>query len=370
MKALFLSNDASIPDVASATRARMQAYAGHIGEMHVLLCTGKRRTTTDGAITIHEVKVPKILSPFLLPRCARELILKYEIEIVSAQDPFEHGFAAMHSVRGTKAKLHVQVHTDFISPWFRHGYTRAAFLNHIRVFLAGIVLPRANGIRVVSPRLKRSLMARYRTHIVEPTVIPIAVNREKEASKELEAPFSFTLLTVCRLEPEKHVEDILRALALVRKKYPYVGLVIAGEGSERAHLRSVKLSLDLVDWVRFLGTRTDIFQLTKASHAFVQASAFEGYGRSLIEAADTGIPIITTDVGVVGDVLMPNVHVLTFPVRDVPALAEQIISLIEDNAKRTTLSLAAQTAVAEHLREFSNQPKMIMEDLKRTIEHA
>ncbi len=370
MKALFLSNDASIPDVASATRARMQAYAGHIGEMHVLLRSTKARTTTDGAITIHEVKVSKWFSLFLLPRHARGLIKEYGIEVVSAQDPFENGYAALQSVRGTKAKLHIQVHTDFLSPWFTYGYSAPILLNHIRVFLAGRVLPQAQGIRVVSLRLKRSLTARYRNRIVEPVVIPIAALNEDRAGKELEAPFSFTLLAVSRLEPEKHVDDVLRALVLVRERYPYAGLVIAGDGSERAHLRAEAQRLGVSDWVRFLGTRTDISQLLKASHVFVQASAFEGYGRSLIEAAQAGIPIITTDVGVVGEVLEPNVHALTFPVRDVSALAEHVVALIEDNARRTSLSLAAHAAVTEHLRTFKDQPRMIAEDLQKVIDQA
>lgn len=368
MKALFISNDRSIPDVASATRARMQAYADRIGEMHVLLRGITPRTTSDGSITIHEVRVSRFLVPFMLQRHARILIKKYGIEIVSAQDPFEHGWVAMRiGKKDPKVKVHIQVHTDFLSPWFRYGYSKQAFLNHIRVFMADRVLPRADGIRVVSERVKRSLIARYGDRIPEPVVIPIAAPEVPVEDAEVAPPFPFTLLAVSRLEPEKRVGDLLRVLAQVRKRYPEAGLVIAGDGRERARLRHMAQSLGLDDQVRFLGARSDVRSVMRSAHVFVQASAFEGYGLTLIESALASLPIVTTDVGIVGDVLLPNTHALVAHVGDVLQLTNHVVSLIEDNALRTALSLAAHQAVTEHLSLYRDQPGMIAHDLKNTL---
>src|SRR3989344_3548115 len=117
-----------------------------------------------------------------------------------------------------------------------------------------------------------------------------------------EHQFTFTLIAVGRLEPEKRIEDILAALKLVAKQYPMVGLFIVGEGSERGRLERMARHLGLGDKVIFLGERPDVRALIASAQAFIQASAYEGYSRTLIEAALAKVPIITTDVGIVGEV--------------------------------------------------------------------
>lgn len=367
MKALFISTDSSIPDVTSATRLRMQAYADAIGEMHVLLRGRKARTTTDGAITIHEVRVPKHLIPFKLQEHARSIIETYGIDIVSTQDPFEYGWVGLKACKGTKAKLHVQIHTDLFSPWFTRGPLLVSLLNRIRLMLADKVLPQADGIRVVAPRIERALVARYKGRIQAPVVIPIASPDVGAEQRTLEAPFPFTLLTAARLEAEKRLEDLLCAVAEVRKTYPTVGLIVAGGGRERMRLRLCARSFGIENHVRFLGARADVGDLMGAAHAYVQSSAYEGYGLSLVEAARKDLPIVTTNVGIVGDVLVGGTHALVSEPGDIDGLVQNIKALIEDNRLRITLAQAAHQAVDEHLAHYQNQPQMIADDLKRIV---
>ena len=88
------------------------------------------------------------------------------------------------------------------------------FLNGYRRQIADRVLPEADGIRVVSERVKKSLVERYGSHIVEPTVIPVAVDSNIPEPVRLPThPFTFSLITVGRLEPEKRIEDIIDALS-------------------------------------------------------------------------------------------------------------------------------------------------------------
>ncbi|HWH07271.1 MAG TPA: glycosyltransferase family 4 protein [Candidatus Paceibacterota bacterium] len=370
MKALFISTDSSIPDVTSATRMRMQAYAEAIGEMHVLLRAKRARTTTDGAITIHEVCVAKPLIPFKLAKHAHAIIKKYDIDIVSTQDPFEYGWVGMKACKGTKAKLHVQIHTDLFSPWFTRGSSSVALLNRIRLMMADRVLPKADGIRVVAPRIERSLRARYKNSIVSPVIIPIAMPDVQKESTALEAPFPFTLLAAARLEPEKRLHDLIHAVAEVRKLYPTVGLVLAGEGRERGALRALARTHGIENYVRFLGTRADVPDLMGAAHAYIQTSAYEGYGLALVEAARNDLPIITTNVGIVGDVLLPGTHALVSEPGDIQGIVQHIRALIEDNRLRITLAQAAEQAVREHLLVYANQPQMIADDLRDTVEKA
>ncbi len=373
MKALFVSNDPTIFAAASPARARMRAYAEAIGELHIVSSApSAARDEQEGNLFLHPVHVSKLFRLHTLARRAHALVLEYGIEIISAQDPFEHGLAALRAARGTEAKLHIQVHTDFLSPWFvksgnwRSPRVRMPLLNRSRRKIADRVLPHAAGIRAVSERVKASLLARYASRIPEPSVLPVAVDAAVPEPIPLPPhPFRFALIAVGRLEPEKRIEDILAALKLVVAHYPMAGLFIVGEGSERGRLERMTYSLGLRDNVIFLGNRPDARGLMRSAQAFIQASAYEGYGRTLIEAALAKIPIVTTDVGIVGEVFKGYEDVLAAPVADPTALSLNIVGIIEDTSVRAELPIHAETAARAHLASIGDLPSRIAADLAR-----
>lgn len=376
MKVLFVSNDPTIFDTGSAARARMHAYAATIGELHIVSSAGRgAQGGQEGSLFLHPVHTLKLFRMRTLAKRSHALILKHGIEVVSAQDPFEQGLAALRAVQGTSAKLHIQVHTDFLSPWFvrsgnwRSPRVRMPFLNHYRRTLADRVLPAASGIRVVSERVQSSLVARYGSRIKEPVVIPVAVDTRVPARVRLPMhQFTFALITVGRLEPEKRIEDILAAMKRIAPQYPMVGLFIAGEGRERRRLERMTHSFGLDGKVIFLGNRRDAWGLMQSAQACIQASAYEGYSRTLIEAALARIPIITTDVGIVGEVFKGFEDVLSAPVADPEALAVHIVGLIEDNAVRQQLPRRAEAAARTHLAAVGDVPARIALDLARVAE--
>ena len=380
MKVLFISNDPTIFDAGSAARARMRAYAALIGELHIVSAADKNaREEQDGNLFLHPIHSWKLFRVRALALRAHALILEHDIEVVSAQDPFEHGLAALRAIskiQAPKPKLHIQVHTDFLSPWFvksgnwRSPRVRMPLLNSYRRKIADRVLLAAASIRVVSERVKASLVERYGNRISEPSVIPVAIDPVVPEKIRLPAhPFTFALITVGRLEPEKRIEDILAALKLVVPHYPMVGLFIVGEGRERGKLERMARSLGVENKVVFLGDRPDARGLMASAQAFIQASAYEGYGRTLIEAALAKVPIITTDVGIVGEVFKGYEDVLSAPVADPTALSLAIVGFIEDNAVRQELPRHAEETARAHLAFVGDIPARIAEDLARTLQH-
>ncbi|MFH1178310.1 MAG: glycosyltransferase [bacterium] len=378
MKVLFISNDSTIFNAASASRARMRSYAVLMDELHIVSSASPdAREEQDGNLFLHPIHSSKLFRVSALAKRAHTIILEKSIEVVSAQDPFEHGLTALRAVRGTKAKLHIQVHTDFLSQWFirsgnwRSPRVRMPFLNRYRRRIADRVLPSAAGIRVVSERIKNSLIARYGSRIHEPSVIPIAVDSVVPEQVRLpEHSFTFSLIAVGRLEPEKRIEDIIAALKLVVERYPIAGLFIVGEGRERARLERMVHSLGLSNSVIFLGHRTDAWGLMRSAQAFIQASAYEGYGRTLIEAALARVPIITTDVGIVGEVFKGYEDVLSAPVADPTTLSLHIVGFIEDMAVRKELPIHAEAAARAHLATVGDIPSRIVEDLAQILKPA
>jgi glycosyltransferase involved in cell wall biosynthesis len=354
MNALFISNDPKLLDPASAVRARMRSYAGAIGALHIICRASKGELIED------EVSGGKLC-----------------IEVVSAQDPFEHGWIAARALKGTAARLHIQIHTDFLSRWFlrdqvfRSPKVPVPLLNRIRILLADYTLPRAHAIRAVSMRVRTSVVERYGGKIVAPSVLPITPPIDDVPAVPLpEHAFTFALITVCRLEPEKRIEDILFALARIGLRYAAVGLVIVGEGSERKRLEHLARTLGIEKRVLFLGERADARGLMKSAQAYIQASAYEGYGMTLIEAALAGIPIITTDVGIVGEVFAGYRDVLAAPPGDPAALATHIMGIVEDHQARELFTQAAELAARNHLAQYSDQPTRVAADLARTLPSA
>jgi len=378
MKVLFISNDPTIFNAASASRARMCSYAALMDELHILSSASRdEREEQDGNLFLYPIHSSKLFRIHALAKRAHAIILEKRIDVVSAQDPFEHGLAALRAVRGTKAKLHIQVHTDFLSQWFvrsgnwRSPRVRMPFLNRFRRRIADRVLPSAAGIRVVSERIKNSLIARYGSRICKPSVIPVAVDSAVPEQVRLpEHSFTFSLIAVGRLEPEKRIEDILAALKLVVERYPMAGLFIVGEGRERARLKRMVHSLGLSNNVIFLGHRTDAWGLMRSAQAFIQASAYEGYGRTLIEAALARIPIITTDVGIVGEVFKGYEDVLSAPVADPTTLSLHIVGFIEDMAVRKELPIHAEATARAHLAAVGDLSAHIAFNLAQMLKPA
>ena len=370
-KVLFVSNDPSLFVQDSAARQRMYVYAAEIGDLHILSPAARGAAEThEGALHLYPVRVPRILRFFALRARARHLIRSEGIEVVSAQDPFELGLAALSARRGTAAVLHVQVHTDFLSPWFiRSGSVRMNLLNRVRVRTAGYVLRRARGVRVVSQRIKEAMAKRYELEVREPAVIPVVVEAKPPDPVPLPAhAFKFGLACVGRLEPEKRIGDLFAALALLKPEYRRaVGVFIIGTGRQRRSLEQRAGALGLSGSVVFLGHRPDAWALMRSAQAFIQTSAYEGYGRTLVEAALAGVPIITTDVGIVGDVLRPGKEALVAPVARPAAIAQHIETLVEENHTRMALTAAAKAAVDVHLHAAGDIPQRIAADISACL---
>ncbi len=361
MKALFISNDPHIFVPESAVRARMRAYAASIGELHVLSVAPKGSAESqEGTLYLHPLTGPKLLQLLLLKRRAKALIVAHGIDVVSAQDPFEYGRAAVAAAEGTRAAVHLQVHTDFLSPHF----SAESFKNRMRIRIADQVLLKAHGIRAVSERVKKSMMERYGNRIVEPSVIPIGIASGLPLPAPLpEHAFTYTMIAIGRLETEKRIDDMLQVLARIRIHYQNTGLFIFGDGRCRSAIMRRAGELGLLRNVVFLGHRHDARRYIEHVHSFIQTSAYEGYGATYLEVALARKPIVTTDVGIIGEVFDPKTDVLACAVGDIDCLTRQVSRLIEDNPLRKLLADAAEIAAKKHLETVGDVPSRIAADL-------
>jgi glycosyltransferase involved in cell wall biosynthesis len=213
---------------------------------------------------------------------------------VTVQDPFETGLVGVLLARHLGVPLHVQVHTD---PFDIH-FKKHSFLNRLRVVIARFVLRRAARIRVVSGRIARSLTPLHLS--AEISVLPIytdvgffrGVTRTKHPTHDV------SLLYIGRLEKEKHADLAVRALAGVRAAGFDAGLTIVGEGSELPQLHALEQALNVADFVEHVGRVSDIRPFLSTATVVLVPSEYEGYGIVIIEALASGVPVISSDVGI------------------------------------------------------------------------
>lgn len=110
---------------------------------------------------------------------------------------------------------------------------------------------------------------------------------------------SFQFVLIGRLVFYKNVQVVLKALKIVKEKFPQISLIIVGEGPYRKTLEELVNKLDLQDNVNFMGTITDEFEKNKiiaSSQALVFPSYYESFGLVILEAFAQKKPVVASNM--------------------------------------------------------------------------
>ena len=370
MNILSISTDRKLFEPGSAVRSRTLEYGRLVDELHIIIfskCShGFGSETFPPNIFLYPTNAHTrwgyIPHAFLEARRLKKQGVR--IEVVTAQDPFEAGLAGYFIARLFGAKLHLQVHTDFMSPYFDAG----SFLNRIRVRVAKFLLPRADAVRVVSERISKSTLGIVRPG-VPVAVLPIFTSAEPSSSLRVKRSnpatnrypqFEKHILMASRLSPEKNIPLALKAMKEIVTKHPNVGLIIAGSGAEEVRLKKLVESLGLAKNVVFEGWQDDLASYYKTADLFLLTSNYEGYGMTVVEALSAGCPVVMTDVGCAGDVVESGKNGLVVPVGDEKALTRAVIKVLSGEAH-----LSAKTPKLATKKEYLAAYRASWEDAKR-----
>jgi L-malate glycosyltransferase len=142
---------------------------------------------------------------------------------------------------------------------------------------------------------------------------------------------------IAALVPHKGQRHLIEAAHLVVQRLPDVRFVILGEGELREHLERLVRDDHLEKHVLLPGFRTDVLGCLKSFDLFVMSSVTEGLGTSLLDAMACSRPIVATRAGGIPEVVEDGVTGLLVPPRDHKAMADAIVTLIEDRARRLAM---------------------------------
>jgi glycosyltransferase involved in cell wall biosynthesis len=154
---------------------------------------------------------------------------------------------------------------------------------------------------------------------------------------------NFVWLIVGRFQPVKDHHTLIRAFARVSAASPRSVLLLAGSGPLQTELQDLVKGLGIESKVRFLGLRSDIPALMNAADACVLSSTQEAMPMTLLEAAATGLPAVTTDVGGTSEITQHEVTGFLVPPSNPVALADAMLRLSE-------LSPATRSRMGEQAR--------------------
>ncbi len=151
--------------------------------------------------------------------------------------------------------------------------------------------------------------------------------------------------TLANLRPEKGLEDLVEAAALVLRARPDVRFVLWGEGPIRVRLEQLIARLELAGSVELPGPTSRPEEALRDLDIFVLPSRSEATSNAILEAMATGLPIVATRVGGPPGLVEHERTGLLVPPRDPAALGQAIGRLLDDPALSGRLGVEARAVV-------------------------
>lgn len=364
----MLAQDPNICVVGSSARKRMKRYAELFDELHIivmtasfkarepqsLFCSGETPRSPDeqnGRLFLYPAAGNPLLQRWRMYRIARKLVSRVRFDVITSQAPDEVGLIAYRIARRFNIKLQLQVHTDVLSP----RYGRASRKEYLRALLAQFLLPRADCMRVVSERIKRSLVAELRIPESKIFVLPIFTDLEplrdsfpKPEDLTRLKKYAFRMIAVGRfVDKEKNFSMLIKMMADFVKQEPTAVLFLVGDGPDKANYQKKVVRFGLNKNVVIEPWRNDLASFYKCFDVSLISSNYEGWGLVAMEAMAAGVPLVMTDVGLAGEIVRDGVNGRVVPMGDRDAFLAGVLDLYEHPEKRHAFADAARHTLAE-----------------------
>jgi glycosyltransferase involved in cell wall biosynthesis len=229
-----------------------------------------------------------------------------------------------------------------------HGHVLRSYFGPVRSALFTVIergLARLTS-RLITPsgRLADELAAVYHVHRRDRfQVVPLGFDLERfdhceqhrgQLRRELALPADTPIVGIVgRMVPVKAHATFVAAAEHLSRRRPDVHFVFVGGGELEEDIRADVTRRGLSDRCHFLGWRRDLPVIYADLSVVALSSLNEGTPVSLIEAMAAGIPVVSTDVGGVSDVLQNGARGVLVPAMNAEALAAGIEEALRPEAR-------------------------------------
>jgi glycosyltransferase involved in cell wall biosynthesis len=323
-----------------------QKKAGHEVSIYCVLRSGDLAAEAKAAaIPVRVFDKQPGLAPSLAPRMALRMF-RDGIQVAHSHNPGIHHYAA---VAARLAGVPVVVNT-------RHGAASSFGLpfNERRFRMS---MPFTDEAVFVSEESRRVVLERTGLSEAKTCVIPNGIRAESFLAKPAAPASALPAVrfgTVGRLVPAKGHTTLVEAFALLRDRLPCARLAIAGGGPLAEELRQLVIRHGLEDRVTLAGPTSDVAGFLHGLDVFVFSSRNEGLPMAILEAMAAGLPVVSTRVGGVPEVVPEGEAGWFCPVDDPAALADAMYraassgELAERGRRAARLALERYTTGAMH----------------------
>ena len=150
------------------------------------------------------------------------------------------------------------------------------------------------------------------------------------------------IANIARLSSQKGQHFLIEAAPLVIEKFKSAKFFFVGEGELESELKALVRKAGLENYFVFTGHRTDIPRLLSAFDMLVMPSLFEGLCFAVIEASAMCVPVVATAVGGMRYSVINGKTGLLIPPKDIKALADAILWMLENPAQAKQMGLAGR----------------------------
>lgn len=217
-------------------------------------------------------------------------------------------------------------------------------------------LEQMNTVLVLGERWRQYIISiAPATHI---QVLPNSVRMPEAEANHLDRPtIEFLFLGI--VGRRKGVFELIEALSIAAVRNPSIRLTIAGNG-DVAGAQKMALKLGANHLITFAGWVDGVAKrrLLQESDVYVLPSHNEGLPVSILEAMSWKLPVVSTDVGSIAELVRDNIDGLIVRPGDVTALAAAMIKLADSSRMRKSMGASGKSRVASSYSEDTVMPKL------------
>lgn len=159
------------------------------------------------------------------------------------------------------------------------------------------------------------------------------------------------LLYVGRLDKEKNIDAVIKAMAATKEDFHFV---VAGKGANSKKLESLAFSLGQKDRVSFIGFVPDEFlpALYSSADCFINAGVAELQGMSVMEAMASGLPVLAARAVALPELVYDGQNGFLFDPKDIETLSKHMSAIFKDSNKRKEMGQKSLEIIKPH--DFSS----------------
>ena len=299
----------------------------------------KKRQVTAGMIIYPTQSIRRFTFLLDAARILPSLFHGWKPDLITAQEPWEEGILAWVTARITRAKFLQQLHLDIFSVAWKCEKP----INRLKRLLGGFILKRADAVRVVSEGLKYKTLESLKLPLNKVYSVPVSVelfpsnqllNKEKYKENIFPGLSKFPLvLYVGRFYAPKNLQLWVDVAIHILQNRPDVRFLLVGDGPDfseiQARIKASKYSHNFI--LPGKKNHEKLPEIFSAADVFLMTSSHEGFGRVILEAQFSGIPVVSTRCVGPEELIVHGENGFICTQGDIRELSEAVLKLLNNS---------------------------------------